>query len=421
MKKILMILAILFLTAFFAVEIVYFTVLKPRVTEAVAAAQEYVYSGRQLNGIDVSGFTRDELQDTVEQLKKEWEERTLVVSMNGTDYEFYGKDFGITFPNTATVVNRLFYGGKEKSVWKQYAVLKGWQETAPLSQEIAPKLSEDRAGVIAGELCKTSFREKRTPELVIEDGSRNFIEGQAGFAADKKELTELLTASAEKLFAGDATELKIIYEGRVTPLTEREEALGTIDTCITSFSTEYVERSKKGNNVRVASERLNHLLLYPGEKASVNELILDRTRANGYLHAPIFFNGHLIEGMGGGVCQVSSTLYGALIRAGIVPDERFPHSMIPPYIPAGLDAAIYQDEKDLAFTNTLSYPIYITASAKDGVLTFELWSNKDTLNGYTYEPYAKKISAHRFKSYLKKYQGETLIETIELYTDWYRI
>lgn len=420
-KRMLTVLAIVLLTAFFAVELVYFMVIKPEVTEVVAAEQEYIYSGRQLNGIDVSGFTREQLQDTVEKLKKEWEERTLVLSMNGVEYEFSCKDFGLSFPEEKTVVSRLFYAGKDTAIWKQYAMIKGYREPKPMALTFEPVLSADGVKAVAQKLCQTSFREKRVPELLIENGSRDFVQGQAGFAADEAELTKLLADSAEELLVGEKTSLAITYEGIVIPLTEKEEALGTIDTCIATYSTEYKETSKKGNNVRIASARLNHKLLYPGESISVNEMILDRTRENGYLHAPISFNGQLVEGMGGGVCQVSSTLYGALIRAGILPDERYPHSMIPPYVPAGLDAAIYQDKKDLKFTNTLSYPMYITASAKDGVLTFELWSNKDALEGYTYEPYAKKISAHRFKSYLKKYQGETLIETIELYTDWYRI
>lgn len=141
-----------------------------------------------------------------------------------------------------------------------------------------------------------------------------------------------------------------------------------IGTC----STNYDASIPRATNVAVAAERINGVVLQPGQSFSFSQTILPRTTANGYVEAPIFVSGKVGSGIGGGVCQVSSTLYAAMIDAGLPATERHPHSRQVDYLPAGYDAAIAGNYLDLRFTNIYSSALQIQASAVNGVVTVSL-------------------------------------------------
>ena len=141
-----------------------------------------------------------------------------------------------------------------------------------------------------------------------------------------------------------------------------------IGTC----TTEYDATVPRAVNVELAAARINGVVVQPGKSFSFSSTILPRTSANGYVVAPIYIRRTVGTGTGGGVCQVSSTLYAAMLHAGLPATERYPHSLPVIYLPAGYDAAIAGTSKDLKFTNTFSQPLLIQASASGGVLTVTL-------------------------------------------------
>ena len=130
-----------------------------------------------------------------------------------------------------------------------------------------------------------------------------------------------------------------------------------IGTC----TTEYDATVPRAVNVELAAARINGVVVQPGKSFSFSSTILPRTSANGYVVAPIYISGTVGTGTGGGVCQVSSTLYAAMLHAGLPATERYPHSLPVIYLPAGYDAAIAGTSKDLKFTNTFSQPLLIQA------------------------------------------------------------
>ena len=141
-----------------------------------------------------------------------------------------------------------------------------------------------------------------------------------------------------------------------------------IGTC----TTEYDATVPRAVNVELAAARINGVVVQPGKSFSFSSTILPRTSANGYVVAPIYISGTVGTGTGGGVCQVSSTLYAAMLHAGLPATERYPHSLPVIYLPDGYDAAIAGTSKDLKFTNTFSQPLLIQASASGGTLTVTL-------------------------------------------------
>lgn len=141
---------------------------------------------------------------------------------------------------------------------------------------------------------------------------------------------------------------------------------------IGSCTTYYETGVPRATNVKLAAQRVNGVVVQPGGSFSFSSTVLPRTSANGYVNAPIFISGKHGTGIGGGICQVSSTLYAAMVSAGLPATERHAHSLPVDYLPQGLDATIAGNSLDLKFNNTFSQPLLIQASADGGVLTVTL-------------------------------------------------
>lgn len=166
-------------------------------------------------------------------------------------------------------------------------------------------------------------------------------------------------------------------EGRIaagdgTALVGSVAAPAPAGTPIGSYATAYSQNSSRAVNIALAVSRINGVIVQPGESFSFSQTILPRTAANGYVEAPTIVNKKYVPGIGGGICQVSSTLYAAMITAGLPATERHPHSLKVAYIPEGMDATISGNALDLRFTNTFAEPVQIQATADQGTLTVSL-------------------------------------------------
>jgi len=151
--------------------------------------------------------------------------------------------------------------------------------------------------------------------------------------------------------------------------TEGYEQLG-------SYTTKYKQSAARAKNIALAAGRMNGKVVQPGAEFSYSTTILPRTVENGYVEAPVFINKEHAMGIGGGVCQGSSTLYACMKSVGLAATERHPHSLPVDYVPAGWDATISGTTLDLKFINTYSQPLLITATAENGKLTVSLWLKK---------------------------------------------
>lgn len=141
-----------------------------------------------------------------------------------------------------------------------------------------------------------------------------------------------------------------------------------------SFSTQYNEKNKnRANNIQLAASAIDGVIIQPGEVFSFNDEVGPTTRENGYKLATVFFNKEETKGYGGGVCQVSSTLFNAAEMAGMEIIERHTHSLDVAYVEKGRDATTSRKGKlDLKFQNIQSYPVVIRAYTQEGNLTIEL-------------------------------------------------
>lgn len=147
-----------------------------------------------------------------------------------------------------------------------------------------------------------------------------------------------------------------------------------LGTCTTRYDAGNTNRS---TNLGIATRKINEYVLQPGEVFSYNRTLGPRTVQNGYKEAHVFSGGDVVDGLGGGICQISSTLYNAVLEANLEIVERHNHSFTAGYLPAGKDATVSYGALDFRFKNSRKYPIKITASISGGVATVSIWGLKE--------------------------------------------
>jgi vancomycin resistance protein YoaR len=145
---------------------------------------------------------------------------------------------------------------------------------------------------------------------------------------------------------------------------------------VTSFNP---HNKKRSNNIQLATNAINNYVVFPGERFSFNKVVGKRTVAKGYLRAPVIVKGDFAEDIGGGICQISSTLYNAVDQAGIKIEERFSHSRRVPYIPPGRDATVSWYGPDFKFKNNYNQPVLIRARTLGHLLIITIYSSENII------------------------------------------
>jgi len=142
---------------------------------------------------------------------------------------------------------------------------------------------------------------------------------------------------------------------------------------IGTYKTTATNNAARNTNIRVASETIDGMVIAPGEQFSFNGILGRRTEEKGYKEAGAYANGESVQEYGGGVCQVSSTIYNAVIAAGLRTDLRTGHSFEPTYVTPGQDATVSYDQPDFAFTNTSGHPIGLRTIFENPVVRVEIY------------------------------------------------
>ena len=165
---------------------------------------------------------------------------------------------------------------------------------------------------------------------------------------------------------------------------------------LSNFTTRYDASAKdRTTNLVIACQKLNGKVIMPGETFSYNQTLGKRTAAAGYKNAAVYENGQVVDGIGGGICQISSTLYNAVLMANLEIVERRNHQFVTSYLPAGRDATVVYGAIDFKFKNTRQYPIRLSASAKNGIATISIYGIKEE-NEYTFSFNTKTIASIPF-------------------------
>lgn len=158
----------------------------------------------------------------------------------------------------------------------------------------------------------------------------------------------------------------------------KEMGFNTLIASFTTFHEGHVDDENRNVNLKIAVEKIDGLIIQPGKKFSFNKVVGPRTEKCGFKKAGVISQGKVIPGLGGGICQVSTTLYRSVLLGGMKIDERHNHSIYDgiEYADRGLDAAVAWGYKDFRFTNTLDLPILISAKSEPGKVFIELYAEK---------------------------------------------
>lgn len=167
--------------------------------------------------------------------------------------------------------------------------------------------------------------------------------------------------------------LKVLYPSVTTNMIGTE----AFPDLLSEFSTKYAASNKnRTTNLILASKKINGTVLMPGETFSYNKVVGARTIAAGYKEAPIYVSGRVEDGIGGGICQITTTLYNAVLYANLDIVERSNHQFVPSYAGPSRDATVVYGAIDFKFKNNRDYPIKITCSVSGGIANFKIWGLK---------------------------------------------
>jgi len=203
--------------------------------------------------------------------------------------------------------------------------------------------------------------EATNASYIVKDGKITYTEGNPGIKFDKNQLLELMKTNSSNV--------KIPLFISNPEITVESLSNKLFATVLSSYTSRYNEgNGNRSNNIKIATKKIDGFVISPGENFSFNNIIGPRTHDKGYKDAVIYANGRIAQGVGGGICQVSSTLYSAVLYTNFQIIERVSHYFPVSYVPLGQDATIAYGSIDFVFKNTYSVPIKIRASALNGQL-----------------------------------------------------
>lgn len=198
-------------------------------------------------------------------------------------------------------------------------------------------------------------------------------QGSDGKIIDEQDLEQKLW---DYLFQDISKPISIKYK-TIKPTVTKNDLQNIKDKKLGSFQTYYNKDYKeRATNIRLATDAIDYHVIAPGESFSFNNVVGERTEEKGYQKAPVIVKGELSEDIGGGICQLSSTLYNAVELPGIKIEKRYSHSRDVPYVPKGKDAAVSWNGPDFVFLNQYDSPLLLRAKAKNGILTVQVFGQE---------------------------------------------
>ncbi|MDF2597073.1 MAG: hypothetical protein K0R69_3414, partial [Clostridia bacterium] len=204
-------------------------------------------------------------------------------------------------------------------------------------------------------------------KFAIVNGKVQIIEEEYGYSYDKEGLFKELQRNK------DLTTAKLNVKAVKPAITAELLKTQGVKELISSFTTNFdAGNAPRSSNIRLAAKIIDGTILPPGTTFSFNEVVGERTEEKGFKEAGVYINGKVDTGIGGGICQVSTTLYNSVLLADLFVKERSNHSLTVPYVPLSRDAAVSWGTQDFKFTNNTENHIFIHSKTTSGSITFEL-------------------------------------------------
>lgn len=336
--------------------------------------RDKIFPGVYLYGINAGGLTKTQASQLV-QKTLEMEKLAGAAILFRYDEKIWSyncQELGIAV-DWADTLARAFAAGRNRPVMLNYPervslLLK------PVKLPLSFAVDRTRFSQALAPAAQLIDREPREARFVLaEDGVAVRIAPEIPGRSLLMEETRQLLENSFKTYREPVT-LPLLVREIKTYRTAADLQKLRVHAEVASFSTEFaLSLPGRVHNIRLAASALDELVLEPEDEFSFNAVVGEAGAAQGYLPAPVIVAGEIVEGFGGGVCQVSSTLYNAMLLAGLQLVERTAHSLAIGYLPPGRDAAVVYGWQDLRFFNNLNHGIWIRTFADGNRLTVRLF------------------------------------------------
>jgi vancomycin resistance protein YoaR len=330
-----------------------------------------IYPGIVVDGIELGGKSKEEAKKL---LKAKFDDVVVKKKINiTTDKKTYSIDYSNLNSryDIDNVIDEVFEFGKDKNMFEKYKLIK---EGISSQRNLTFAYDDNYVKEIIAQMEKDINKEPINASIqMISSGKFKVTPDVKGYRLIKDQLEKTIKEKINGDLSGDVN-IKAPIEEVTAAITG--EKLSSIDTKISSFTTNYSSSSnERAYNIEISTKAINGKLLMPGETFSFNEIVGERTRERGYREAPVIVGNKIESGLGGGICQVSSTLYNAILKTDLKSTERIHHTLPSSYVGLGLDATVDWGNLDYKFKNTLEYPIIIEGYTQNRNLYFNIYSN----------------------------------------------
>lgn len=342
-------------------------------------AKDTIWDNISIDGVDVSGMDAEAVKEALEAKVTGYQAKEITLIADETETVVTLGELGFDIANVDELIQEAVSYGKEGSVWSRYQKMKDLKNEA-VEIEATYSIDSETVKTTVAEKIPHLDDEAQNATIKRENGAFVVIEGRSGKKIDVEESTKVIEDYFNAEWEPKAEEIITL----VTVVDEpdiKAEDLKQVKDVLGTFSTSFSSGSNRGKNIAHAASLINGTVLMPGEEMSASDAMGSRTAENGYLEAGSYLNGTTVQTYGGGVCQVSTTLYNAVILAELEITERWAHSMSVDYVKPSMDAAISEGYKDLKFKNNTDAPVYIEGYTSGGTITFTVYGKNSNEEG----------------------------------------
>ncbi|MEG1901558.1 MAG: VanW family protein [Clostridium sp.] len=339
----------------------------PEVTSAATLP-----TGITVGGLELGGMTEEEANKKITEYVDAMSKQQITLTIDGHELSTTAQELGFHWDNQKEVeaAAERYSGGNLLERYLDFKRL----EKQPISISLQTAVDAKKVSAFTEEQCAPFVRTQQDAGITREGDKFVVTDSVEGLEVDIRATKAAIDAAVQTGLSEPVTVAAVV---KVTQPVKTAEALSSISDMLGTFSTNFnggnVSRS---TNLRNGASKVNGYILMPGEEFSAYTCLTPFTAANGYSAAGSYENGRVVDTIGGGACQLCTTLYNAALRAEVEITQRQNHSMVVGYVQPSEDAAIAGTYKDLKFKNNYDTPIYIEGGTNKGTLTFTIYGKE---------------------------------------------
>ncbi len=357
------------------------------ITLPVYAGEDKIQTGIYVNDMNLSGLSAGEARDKVNAYVDSFGDAQITLNaVEGGTISTTASELGLKWGNES-ILDEAANFGRDGDVLRCYKELKDLEYKNKV-YKVEFEFDKNKIRTLIEENADQYNQEAVNATLVKTEDGFKITEGQTGVAVDVQASTNAVYDHLMADWNGENCSIDLVVttqepKGSEEDLAKVKDVLGTFTT---SYSTSGGARS---GNVVNGCNLINGTTLYPGDEFSAYEAVSPFSQENGYYMAASYLNGQVVDSLGGGICQVTTTLYNAVLLSELEVTERYNHSMIVTYVDPSADAAIAESSgKDFKFKNNLEYPVYIEGiTTPEKQVTFTIYGveTRDSAREVAYE------------------------------------